>query len=211
MKILIIDDHPLMLDSIKAIALSEFPDAIINSVQTSSEAKKMLADGEWELVIVDLSIPTESGQLAKSENGIELLRIIMEKYPEQNLMVYSSNIKVLGQLKSKLDKHLGGLTIADKGEAELQRRMRSAVDGAHFTKLIKDGLELKPEWLDTLRLAAEGWQDKAIAEKLFVTSRAVRHYWTKLQDALEIYVEDSEKINLRVRTISLARERGLLD
>jgi hypothetical protein len=89
-------------------------------------------------------------------------------YPDLNLMVYSSNIKVLVQLKHQIDNHQGGFTIADKilETAEVQRRMQHAADGITFTKEIRKGLELKPEWLSTLQLADEGLQDKAISEKI---------------------------------------------
>jgi hypothetical protein len=39
--------------------------------------------------------------------------------------------------------------------------------------------------------------------------RTIRNYWTKLQDALEIYPEEDK--NLRVLTLKKAREEGLLD
>jgi len=61
-----------------------------------------------------------------------------------------------------------------------------------------------------LRLAfEEGLQDKAIAQKMNIAERTVRHYWTKLQDVLEIYPEDSK--NLRILTLKRAREEGLID
>jgi DNA-binding NarL/FixJ family response regulator len=89
--------------------------------------------------------------------------------------------------------------------------MQYAADGITLTKEIRKGLELKPEWLNTLQLAAEGLQDKAISEKINVTERAVRHYWTKLQDVLDIYGKGDDKVNLRVLTLKRAREEGLID
>lgn len=215
MNILIIDDHPLMLDSIKQLAQAQFSDATINTATTATAALQQLKDTakNWQLVLADISIPKDDRDSAKSENGLELLREIMKLYPELNLMVYSSNIKVLVQLKHQIDNHLGGFTIADKisEAAEVQRRMQSAADGDTRTKEIRKGLELKPIWLNTLQEAEKGSQDKAIAEKLHVSERAIRHYWTKLQDVLEIYVDGNDKMNLRVLTLRRAREEGLID
>jgi DNA-binding NarL/FixJ family response regulator len=214
MNILIIDDHPLMLNSIKQLTESQFPDAHITTVTTTISARQRLKESaDWQLVIADLSIPVKDNDVAKSENGLDLLRDVMKLHPEINLMVYSSNIKVLIQLKHQIDNHQGGFTIADKisSSAEVQRRMKYAAEGITLTKEIRKGLELKPEWLSTLQLAAEGLQDKSISEKLHVTERAVRHYWTKLQDVLEIYAEGSDKVNLRVLTLKRAREEGLID
>jgi DNA-binding NarL/FixJ family response regulator len=219
MNILIIDDHPLMLSSIKSLVQTQFPIAEIIIVSTADAAGEELkfANRSLQLAIADLSIPKAEQELAKSENGLELLREMMRLYPDLNLMVYSSNIKVLVQLKHQIDNHQGGFTIADKilEAAEVQRRMQYAADGITFTKEIRKGLELKPEWLSTLQLADAGLQDKAISEKINVTERAVRHYWTKLQDALEIYgkndVKSDDRMNLRVLTLKKAREVGLID
>jgi DNA-binding NarL/FixJ family response regulator len=212
MNILIIDDHPLMLNSIKQLAAAEFPEAEIVTVATAQMALQELATDfqHWQLFIADLSIPQDLGEAASSATGLDLLRAVMKLDPDLNLMVYSSNIKVLVQLKSQIDNHQGGLTIADKilDSTEVRRRMRYAAEGITLTKEIRNGLELKPEWLRTLQLAAQGHQDKAISENLNVTERAVRHYWTKLQDVLGIY---NDNVNLRILTLNRAREAGLLD
>ncbi len=212
MNILIIDDHPLMLSSIKLLVQSQFPSSEITTVATAINAIAELVspNKNWKLVLADLSIPQQSGDIAKSETGVDLLREIMKLYPDLNLMIYSSSVKVLVQLKHQIDNHQGGFTIADKTlePSEVQRRMQYAIEGITLTKEIRKGLELKPEWLSTLQLAAQGLQDKAISEQLNVTERAVRHYWTKLQDVLEVY---NDNVNLRVLTLKKAREAGLID
>jgi DNA-binding NarL/FixJ family response regulator len=215
MNILIVDDHPLMLSSIQQLAQEQFPTSEITTAKTVLDAEEQLQNLMicWKLAIVDLSIPQNKKDSGRSETGIIFLRDLMKRYPQLNLMVCSSNIKALVQLKHQIDNHQGGFTIADKmlPVQEIQRRMQYAVDGLALTKEVRKGLELKSEWLHTLQLAAEGLQDKGISEKLNVTERAVRHYWTKLQDVLEIYVEGTDKINLRVLTLKRAREEGLIN
>ena len=215
MNILILDDHPLMLNSIKQLAKIQFINPNITTVTTASAALQALASqsDNWQLVLADLSIPQDSSDPAKSETGLALLRELMQLYPDLNLMIYSSNIKVLVQLKQQIDNHQGGFTIADKilESAEIQRRMQYAAEGITLTKEIRKGLEFKPEWLQTLQLAAQGLQDKAIAEELNVTERSVRHYWTKLQDVLNIYTTKSDRVNPRILTLNKARTEGLLD
>jgi DNA-binding NarL/FixJ family response regulator len=200
------------LSSIKLLVQAQFPNSQITTVSTAISAIAELAttNREWNLVLADLSIPQQSGDIAKSETGVDLLREIMKLYPDLNLMIYSSSVKVLVQLKYQIDNHQGGFTIADKAleSSEVQRRMQYAIEGITLTKEIRKGLELKPEWLSTLQLAAQGLQDKAISEQLNVTERAVRHYWTKLQDVLEVY---NDNVNLRVLTLKKAREAGLID
>ncbi len=55
----------------------------------------------------------------------------------------------------------------------------------------------------------EGLQDKTIAERMCISERMVRHYWSKLQDALDIYPEEGK--NIRIQTEMKARSEGLID
>lgn len=109
----------------------------------------------------------------------------------------------------------GGFTVADKSlsSKEMLTRVGWAMQGLTHTKDIKSiqaGLEFKPEWLTVLSLAfQEGLQDKAIADRMNVSERMVRHYWTKVQDALNVYPEEGK--NIRIQTEMRSREEGLID
>ena len=73
---------------------------------------------------------------------------------------------------------------------------------------------MKPEWLRLLNLAfEEGYQDKAIAAHICVSERMVRHYWYKLQEVLDMNIEElkHQGKNLRVITHIRAREEGFID
>ena len=75
---------------------------------------------------------------------------------------------------------------------------------------MRTGIEVKPEWLEVLKLAfKDGLQDKAIAEQMNVSERTVRHYWTKIQDVLEVYPDEGK--NVRIQTEIYARQVGLID
>ncbi|GFE70790.1 response regulator transcription factor [Chroococcus sp. FPU101] len=212
MRILIIDDHTLILDGTVELLKKQHPEATILTVQTAQEARQEIEVFQPTLVIMDLSLPETLGKTATVEVGLHLLQNLMKKYPCLNLMVQSSYVKALVRLKHEIDAHQGGFTIADKSlsEKEMLMRLNWAMQGVTHTKDLKNGLEVKPEWLEVLRLAfEEGLQDKAIAKQINVSERMVRHYWTKLQDILGIYPEDDK--NLRVLTLKRSREEGLID
>lgn len=211
-KMLVIDDHALILNGTLERLNKHYPEARIVTAKTAQEAQEQVEMGQLELVIMDLSLPEKLGKTATVEVGLQLLQNLMSNYPHLNLMVQSSYVKVLVRLKHSIDSHQGGFTIADKGlsETEMLMRVNWAMQGVTHTKELKNGLEVKPEWLEVLRLAfEEGLQDKAIAKHINVSERMVRHYWTKLQDVLDIYPEDDK--NLRVLTLKRSREEGLID
>ncbi len=212
LSILIIDDHALILEGTLKVIQERYSDAYCLTTQTAQEATQWLNMKTFDLVVMDLSLPEKTGATADIETGLQFLKNTLKHYPELNIMVQSSYIKVLMRLKHDIDSHQGGFTIADKGlsESDMLSRVNWAMQGLTHTKDLKVGLEIKPEWLDVVRLAfEEGLQDKAIAKKLHVSERMIRHYWTKLQDVLEIYPEEDK--NLRILTLKRAREEGLID
>lgn len=210
-KILILDDHKLILDGTLKVLNQHYPTAEILTLATAQNLLATVKTFQPDLIVMDLSIPGKTGMTAHTEIGIELLQSLMKQEPNLNIMVQSSYIKALVRLKHDIDNHQGGFTLADKSisEQEMALRINWALQGITHTKDLKVDLAVKPEWLEVLELAADGLQDRAIAKQMNAHERTVRNYWTKIQDALDIYPEEDK--NLRVLTLKKAREEGLLD
>lgn len=215
LRISIIDDHELVLGGTLNVLKRHYPEAEIITAQTAQVAQTQVEKTQPNLVVMDLSIPEKPGETAKAETGIQLLRTLMKKYPTLNLVVQSTHVKALVRVRPDIDAHKGGFTVADKSlsSKEMLTRVDWAIQGLTHTKDIKGmqtGLEVKPEWLTVLSLAfEEGLQDKVIAERIRVSERMVRHYWTKVQDVLGVYPEEGK--NIRIQTEMRAREEGLID
>ncbi len=211
LKITIADDHRLLLDGTIGFIRDRYPNATLTPVQTVGEALATVARDCPDLFIGDLSLPETEGGEASVEKGLEMLRSLMREYPTLNLMVLSSNVKSLVRLVHDIDNHQGGFTIADKSlpPEEFLIRLKWSLEGLSYTKDLKTDLEIKPEWFEVMQLAFEvGLQDKAIAKEMHRSERTIRHYWSKIQDALGIYPE--EGINMRSLIQIRAREEGLI-
>ena len=220
-KFIIVDDHHLIISGILNILQNQYPVMEVYIAKTAEDALYEIEKHQdeltfFKLIILDLSIPEKPGVTANIETGIQLIKDLLKKYPNNNFMVQSSYIKALVRIKYEIDEHQGGFVIADKGlsEEEMLHRINLAIRGASYTKDIKTGLELKPEWLDVLSLAfEEGLQDKVIAEKMHLHERTIRAYWTKIQDALNVYPDNckEEGKNMRIQTEIIARKEGLIN
>jgi DNA-binding NarL/FixJ family response regulator len=213
MKILVVDDHELILGGTIEVLRQQYPEAQILTAQTQPIALEQVERFQPDLVIMDLSIPEASGKTAKTETGIQLLRIVMKQSPSLNLVVLSTYVNALVRIKHEIDEHKGGFTVVDKGlsSQDMLTRVDWAFQGLTHTKDLKmpEG-EVKPEWLEVLTLAfQEGLQDKAIAERMQIAPRTVLHYWTKIRDVLGVYPEEGK--NLRIQTEMQAREEGFID
>jgi DNA-binding NarL/FixJ family response regulator len=210
--ILVIDDHQLILGGTMKVLEEKYPQAMIAKAGTASEAIAQINSANFDLILMDLSIPQQAGMLAQIETGINLLQYLLKRYPQQNFLVQSSYVKALVRIKHEIDEHEGGFAIADKGlsESEMLIRVSLALQGATHTKDIKTALELKPEWLEVLKLAFEkGLTDRQIAIQMHRAERSVRTYWTKIQDVLGVYPEEGK--NMRIQTEIRARQEGLID
>jgi DNA-binding NarL/FixJ family response regulator len=212
-RILVVDDHESVLSGTVNSLRQQYPEAELLTAQTAKVAQQQVEAAHPELVVMDLSIPESVGETARTETGIQLLRTLMQKYPTLNIVVQSAYAKSLVRLKLAINAHEGGFTIADKSLPlkEMLIKVDWALQGLVYTpKEMRAGLELKPEWIEVLKLAFEqGLQDKAIAEHMNVSERTVRHYWTQVQDALSVYPEAGK--NIRIQTEMRAREEGLID
>ena len=214
--ILVVDDHDVTLAGTTAWLEQQYPEAEIAIARTARGTLERVECAQPDLVIFDLSIPqTHLGEEAKTENGIQALREVMQRYPEINLTVQTTFVKALRRIKQQIDDHQGGFTIVDKKLAsqDMLDRVNWALQGVSHTKDLRAmsrGLEFRPEWVQVLKLAfQDGLQDKTIAERINVAPRTVLHYWTKIRDVLEVYSEDGK--NLRIQTEIRAREEGLID
>ncbi len=215
LKILVVDDHESVLGGTIWVLNTKYPDAEIITAQTAQSVLNVVNSLQPDLVVMDLSIPESLGMIARPDTGLQLLRNLMTNHPNLNLVVQSAHVKTLVRIRPEIDAHKGGFTVADKSlcSNEMLTRVDWALQALTHTKDLQGtfvGLEVKPEWLQVLRLAfEEGLQDKAIAERLCVSERMVRHYWTKLQDALGVYPDEGK--NIRIQTEMRARVEGLID
>ena len=217
--IFVVEDHPTTLAGIHSI-LKRFGDNIaLETLPTLQEAREAIYRLEPDLLVLDLQLPESPGETATTEVGIQFLKDLMQNHAELNIAVHTSYPDALVRIIPDIDNHRGGFTVTSKDSStdKAFERFKAAFQGYTHTRDIrslKAGLELKPEWLETLDLACkEGYQDRAIAKHLHVSESMVRNYWSKIYDVLGIYPEDEkeEGRNLRIVTCLKAREEGLVD
>jgi DNA-binding NarL/FixJ family response regulator len=212
LKIVVIDDHPLVLEGTLAVIASYFEKAKVHTAHCALEGFALIQDVQPNLTLLDLAIPHIPGGSPQTEHGLHLLKCLMENDPDLNLTIQSCLIHALIRLIHDIDVHQGGFTIADKACSipTLLQRMEWALQGINYTQDIQTTVEIRPEWLELLKLAFEqGLQDKAIAVKMNKSERMVCQYWSKVRDVLGVYPEASK--NLRFATYIEAKKMGMID
>ena len=61
MKLLIVDDHPVMRFGVRQLVVQRWPDAVIGEASCLTQALEQVRAADWELVVLDLSMPDTSG------------------------------------------------------------------------------------------------------------------------------------------------------
>lgn len=211
--IVAIDDHEMILNGIINLLQQRYPDALVQVAQNRQAGEELIVELNPDLVVIDLAIPNQPGGKTSAEIGVTLLEQLMQQSPQLNIAILSANVAPLVRLKPQIDNHEGGFTVSDKGWAveEIIKRINMALEGGRYLpKEMKLRLELRPEWLELLRLAfQEGLTDKMIAKRMGVSEKTVQNYFHKVQDVLEVYLEEGQ--NLRIQTGLKARAAGLID
>jgi len=213
--IVIIDDHPLFREGLKSIIARARQFDVVGE---AGDARKGLEDVKKynpDLVIVDISLPDKS--------GIEVARAIRSRFPGTRIIIVSMHSKIdyiveafqagaTGYIvkESASDRLILGLETVLNGEYFLD----SSISHAVVEKLLKEPLKdtrvedadygsLTPREQEVMRLLAEGFAVREIAEKLFISPKTVENHRSNLM----------RKLGLR-NAIELARyaaRLGLID
>ncbi len=82
-RILIADDHPLLRRGVKEILVRELKGAICGEAENAQEALAQVRNQEWELVILDITLPGRS--------GMEVLREMKQTLPKVPVLILSAH------------------------------------------------------------------------------------------------------------------------
>ena len=72
MRILIVDDHPVMRFGVRQLVERRWPDAELGEAASLAEALEQVRTRAWELAVLDLSLPDASGV----EGLVQLRRVV---------------------------------------------------------------------------------------------------------------------------------------
>lgn len=80
-RILIVDDHPVVREGIGRVLATALPGVDLGSAEDSAEALQALADAAYDLVVLDLALPGDDGNL--------VLRRIRQAHPGLPVLILS--------------------------------------------------------------------------------------------------------------------------
>ena len=190
MNILLVDDHEIVRRGLKQLLAEEFPMAVFGEANGLPQARELVAQREWNLVLLDIILP--------GGNGLELLAevkrmqpqaavLVLSSYPEEEFAVRSFKLGAAGYLtKASLSDEMltavrkvlaGGRYVS----AALAERLATAL-GSPLQQLPHEALS--PRELEVLRLVATGKTIKEIAAGLCLSQKTIATYRARLAEKL---------------------------
>ena len=192
MNILIADDHELVRGGLSRIIAEEFPAAKIVEVSDGHSAEKMARNGEWNILITDMSMPDKTGldvlKQLRSE-GIKVPVLILSIHPENQYALrvlkaggngYITKDCPRAELVNAIRIILGGKKYITQEVAE---KLASRLDddmGKEKHELISD------RELQVLKLIASGKTVSMIAEELSLSVATVSTYRSRLLEKMNL-------------------------
>jgi DNA-binding NarL/FixJ family response regulator len=182
---MLVDDHQLVRDGIKSLLTGIDDIEIIGEAAHSTELFEKLESAKPDLLVLDISLPGLS--------GIEVTKIICEKYPEIKVMIlsmYNSEDFIFNALKAGANGYLPKNTTRNElleaiyaihsgeeffGESVSKIMLKSFVKRAtDDEKPGERGNEvLTAREIEILKLYVEGFINKEIGDKLDISIRTV--------------------------------------
>ena len=209
MRILIADDHPIFRAGLKEILIKQ-PD--VESVGEAADGLMALAlarKERWDLILLDITMPGKDGLEVLQELRRErpkLPVLILSAHPEDQMALRLLKAGAAGYLTK--DKAPEVLLIAIKKVLHGEKYISEALAQKTALYVISEAPELLHETLSdreyqVLRMIASGKTIKEIGDALFLSTRTVSTYRSRLL----------EKMNMKSNTelLRYALEHKLLD
>jgi two-component system invasion response regulator UvrY len=80
-RILLVDDHPVVRQGIRTILMERLNGAVVGEAANADAALRQVADGGWDIVIADISLPGPS--------GLDLIKDLQRLHPTVPALVLS--------------------------------------------------------------------------------------------------------------------------
>jgi DNA-binding NarL/FixJ family response regulator len=196
-QIFIVEDHRLFREGLKAM-LSPNPEyEIVGEAEDGLEAIRLIRKSKPDLVLLDLSMPRMS--------GFSVLQEIKAEMPGVKILVLSiheSDQYVLQAFEAKAD----GYAIKDSSREELRMAIRNVLEGKKYispgiagsvlegyidgrkTLKVKSSLDtVTLREREILKLLAEGYQNKEIADLLHISVKTVEKHRANLMSKLDLH------------------------
>lgn len=194
-RIILTEDHQILRDGIKALIASENID-ITGEASTGEELWKLLEMSQPDIILMDISLPDTT--------GIELTALLREKYPDIKVLILSMFMDE-SFIKQAIKAGAKGYLHKNTTREEILTAINTIYAGVDFYSenvskiILKSYIEkakntsgepqnphelLSKREIEILKMFAEGFINKEIADRLFISVRTVESHKNHIMQKL---------------------------
>lgn len=181
--ILLVDDHKIMRDGIKAIIIESQDYQVVAEASDGVEALEYLTDHDVDIVVIDINMP--------NLDGVACTKAIKEKKPNTKVLAMSMYVDeqhIVNMLKAGANGYISkdagkqvlleALESINKGEAYHGREITNVIM-SEFSKTKEEKMKENPigfltnREIDVLKLIIEEKSNYEIADELHISIRTV--------------------------------------
>ena len=180
MKIVIIDDHPLVRKGLEMVTTLEPDIELVGFASNGKEALELIQQSQPEVALVDLRLP--------GEHGLDIIKQARQIHPECKYVIlssYASKEEIRQAMLEKVD----GYILKEALPEELVTSIRMVAKGRkYFDPVIVQHAvessdeeadkikELTQRELEVLTSLAQGHNNRAIGEALYISEHTVKKH-----------------------------------
>jgi DNA-binding NarL/FixJ family response regulator len=206
---MLVDDRPLVRNGIASLLRARGHE-VVGEVGDGIEAIEAVPGLSPDVILMDINMPRMG--------GLEATRLIKARYPETKIVmltVSDDEGDLFEAIKSGAQGYLlkdlqateffDALESIDRGEAVIPSRLAGNLlsEFRSTSRRAESGVEqdpLSPREQDVLGLVAEGFTNREVGEKLFISENTVKYHMKNILDKLHL--------QNRAQVIAWAARRG---
>jgi len=197
LSIVLADDHTILREGLRALLTADPGFEVVGEARDGREAVRCVEKLGPDLILMDLSMPRMS--------GMEAIREIRKRYPDTKIIALTVH-KTEEYLLSTLQAGADGFVLKDATHGELITAIKNVMGGKSYLspgvseKVIEGYLQGKKStqslssWeslsqreREVLKLIAEGYKNKEIAEDLCISLKTVEKHRANLMKKLDLH------------------------
>jgi DNA-binding NarL/FixJ family response regulator len=187
-KVLITDDHPMILEGLKTLLAEEMELVVTHACTNAIDAMAAIKQGAPDVALVDINLP--------DINGIELCTKIKNEFPSVKVIALTT-FSERSYVNKMLEAGASGYLIKSSTREEITNAIRQVHKGGMVLNVPFDLVQtqsfqkqkmpfLTPREKEVLQLIAEGLTNPQIADKIFVSVLTVNSHRKNLLSKFEV-------------------------
>ena len=203
LKVLVVDDHRLMLEAIRVQLEREDDISVVGCVDSGEPVVALVGQTGPDVVLLDVRMP--------GMDGLTVLEQLQARYPSI-AVVMLSGIEDPVLVRAALERGAAAFVLKGIDPRDLAGAVRQVMRGTIFRALDRprvgtlSALEeagLSPRELSILEALESGGSNREIAERLFVAEQTVKFHLTNIYRKLGV--------SSRTEAVHYAYENGLVE